>query len=173
MTQKLIDTLERDIRNQVLIDQMKKLTHKGKLMVLVHRNIRRVWIVSLAIAWLAFFLWSINAWAADPSTPAAAPVMCPDVGVKCKVLFLSETEEQMLMTRNGILDTAAQGRALELGQFAVYLKQKIGTAQSGQVVLPPPPPAPAAPAPQTVPVPNTQPTENSLKTDKPVDKPQD
>ena len=58
---------------------------------------------------------------------------CPDPGVKCKVLFLTEQEEQMLMTKNGILDTAAQARAIDLGQFSVYLKTRIAGAPAGEV----------------------------------------
>ncbi len=58
---------------------------------------------------------------------------CPDVGVPCKVLYLNASEEQMLMTKNGILDTAAQARSLDLGQFAVYLKTRIAAAPAGEV----------------------------------------
>ena len=49
-------------------------------------------------------------------------------------------EEKMLMITNGILDTAAQGRALDLGQISVYLKTRIASAPSG-VVKPVSPPA--------------------------------
>jgi hypothetical protein len=45
---------------------------------------------------------------------------------------------------NGVLDTAAQGRALELGQFAVYMKQKIAQSPEGEMK-----PAPAADLPKT------------------------
>ena len=58
---------------------------------------------------------------------------CPDPGVKCKILYLTEQEEQMLMTKNGILDTAAQARAIDLGQFSVYLKTRIAAAPAGEV----------------------------------------
>ena len=63
----------------------------------------------------------------------AEPLQCPTPGEKCKVLFLTEQEEQMLMTKNGILDTAAQARSLDLGQFAVYLKTRIAAAPAGEV----------------------------------------
>jgi hypothetical protein len=142
MSHKLIDTLERDIRNQVLIDQMKKLTRKGKFMVFV-RRINWVLIAGLIFClffWIAAFGWVANAWADEMPK-------CPDPGVKCKVLFLNAQEEQILMTQNGILDTAAQGRALELGQFSVYLKTRIGAAPQGEVRQPPAPPAAPAPAP--------------------------
>ena len=72
---------------------------------------------------------------------------CPDVGVKCKILYLTDQEEQMLMTKNGILDTAAQARAIDLGQFSVYLKTRIAAAPAGIVT-----PVPASPPP----VPTTQ-----------------
>ena len=64
--------------------------------------------------------------------------VCPVPGESCKILLLSPQEEKMLMTQNGILDTAAQGRALDLGQISVYLKTRIASAPSGVVkpVLP-------------------------------------
>lgn len=84
--------------------------------------------------WIAAFGWVTNVWAAEPTSPMPTPpVTCPDPGVKCKVIFLTQQEEQMLMTPNGILDTAAQGRALELGQFSVYLKTRITNAPQGEV----------------------------------------
>ena len=43
----------------------------------------------------------------------------------------------MLMTKNGILDTAAQARAIDLGQFSVYLKTRIAAAPAG-IVTPSP-----------------------------------
>lgn len=58
---------------------------------------------------------------------------CPTPGEPCKVLLLSPQEEQMLMTKNGILDTAAQARAIDLGQFSVYLKTRIAGAPAGEV----------------------------------------
>ena len=73
-------------------------------------------------------------------------IQCPDPGVKCKVLFLTEQEERMLMGQNGILDTAAQARALDLGQFAVYLKTRIGSAAQGEVKSIPSPATPTPPA---------------------------
>ena len=48
----------------------------------------------------------------------------------------------MLMGQNGILDTAAQAALLDLGQFAVYLKTRIGSAPAGEVK----PVTPTAPA---------------------------
>lgn len=75
-------------------------------------------------------------------------VQCPTAGETCKVLILSPTEERMLMGANGILDTAAQARSLDLGQFSVYLKTRIATAPAGDVkptVQPAPQPVPATP----------------------------
>jgi hypothetical protein len=62
-----------------------------------------------------------------------AKLPCPTPGEKCKVLFLTEAEERLLTGQNGILDTAAQARSLDLGQFAVYFKQKLATAPAGEV----------------------------------------
>ena len=45
------------------------------------------------------------------------------------------------MTQNGILDTAAQGRALDLGQISVYLKTRIASAPAGEIKPVSPPPA--------------------------------
>ena len=78
----------------------------------------------------------ISAFAQEPPPHA----VCPVPGESCKILLLSPTEEKMLMIQNGILDTAAQGRALDLGQISVYLKTRIASAPSG-VVKPVSPPA--------------------------------
>jgi hypothetical protein len=135
MTQKLIDTLERDIRNQKLFDSFKHISRKDRLMLAIHANARRATILFLLAAW-AFFAYACH---------EALAVECPDPGVKCKVLFLNPQEEQMLMIQNGILDTAAQGRSLDLGQFSVYLKTRIGAAPQGEVKPLPAPPAPPSP----------------------------
>ena len=84
------------------------------------------------------------------SSPAYA-VECPNPGEKCKIIYLSEQEERLLIGQNGILDTAAQARSLDLGQFAVYLKTRIAGAAPGEVKKVEEPPAPP-------------------KADKPVDK---
>ena len=85
---------------------------------------------------------------------AIGNIQCPDPGVKCKVLFLNEQEERFLMQPNGVLDTAAQARNLDLGQFVVYLKTRIGSAPAGEV-------KPVKPAPDN---------NVAQPTDKPVDK---
>ena len=58
---------------------------------------------------------------------------CPTPGEPCKVVVLSPQEERALTAPNGILDTAAQGRNLELGGPVVYFKQKIAAAPAGEV----------------------------------------
>jgi hypothetical protein len=110
---------------------MKRLTRKGKLMVFLRRNKIGLTAAGAMVAWTAFWLFWIAAANAD-ELPAAKP-QCPDPGVKCKILYLNESEERLLAGQNGILDTAAQARALDLGQFAVYLKTKIGIAPQGEV----------------------------------------
>ena len=72
--------------------------------------------------------------------PLAAPKLqdvgeCPDAN-PCKILTLNAQEERILTGQNGILDTAAQGRAIDLGQFAVYLKQRIASAPAGETKQP-------------------------------------
>jgi hypothetical protein len=124
--EKIVHTIERDIRNKVTIDQMKKLTPKGKFMVLVNRH---PFVTGIVISLFSLFLWALLVFGAV----RAFAVECPNPGEKCKVLFLSEQEERMLMGQNGILDTAAQARSLDLGQFAVYLKTRIGSAPAGEV----------------------------------------
>ena len=134
--EKIASTIERDIaqlaRNQIVIDKLKRPTRKDKFMLAVHR-----------INWLliAGIVFSILVWsalitavrAAEPPSQSSGAPSCPNPGEKCKIIYLSEQEERMLMTQNGILDTAAQARALDLGQFAVYLKTRIGSASQGEV----------------------------------------
>lgn len=126
---KLIAELERDIRNQVVIDRMKRLTTKGKFMVFVHRYIWRLTILA-AFSWAIFWVFVIVKVNAAELLPAP---QCPTPGEPCKVLFLTPAEEQMLTQRNGVLDTAAQGRSLDLGQFVVYFKTRLASAPSGEI----------------------------------------
>ncbi len=67
-------------------------------------------------------------------------VECPVPGEKCKVLFLSAEEENLFIGKNGILDTAAQARAIDLGGIVVYLRQKLQAAPAGDVKEVPPAP---------------------------------
>jgi hypothetical protein len=126
---KLIHQLERDIRNQVLIDSLKRLNRKQKIMVHLNRNGLRYAFGFCALFWMVLCITVVRA---DelPKYP------CPD-NQPCKVLTLTPQEEKLLIGQNGILDTAAQGRALELGQFSVYLKTRIATAPAGEVLQPP------------------------------------
>ena len=134
---RLVAQLERDIaqtaRNQILIDRMKTVTRKDRLMLAFHRY---NWIFAAGAA-LCFLFWCVVFARADEPR-----FQCPNVGEPCKVLTLNPQEERALTGPNGVLDTAAQGRAIELGQFAVYLKQRLATAPQGEVKQPPAPPAP-------------------------------
>jgi hypothetical protein len=125
--EKIVSTIERDIaqtaRNQVVIDRMKTLTPKGRLMLYARTHIRQLALLLNFVIWALIIFGAVKAFAAE----------CPTPGEKCKVLYLSEQEERMLMGQNGILDTAAQARSLDLGQFAVYLKTRIGSAPAGEV----------------------------------------
>lgn len=122
---KLLTHLERDIRNQVLFDSYRRPTRRTRLMVHWYDRLPLyAALAGLAAAWLLALAFAVRA----DELPK-----CPTPGEKCKVLFLTEQEEQMLMTKNGILDTAAQARSLDLGQFAVYLKTRIAAAPAGEV----------------------------------------
>ena len=136
---KLLTHLERDIRNQVLFDSYRRPTRRTRLMLhLRDRLLLYIALTGFAAAWLLVLAAAVRA----DELPK-----CPDPGVKCKVLYLTEQEEQMLMTKNGILDTDAQARSLDLGQFSVYLKTRIAGAPAGTVtpVAPPAQNNPAAP----------------------------
>jgi hypothetical protein len=64
---------------------------------------------------------------ADPRT------QCPTPQQQCRVLTLTADEEKVLVMQNGILDTAAQGRNIDLGAAATYLRQKIIAAPVGDM----------------------------------------
>ncbi len=98
-------------------------------------------VILLALSTIA----SITFVRADPLSPDAAasfkdrfpaPIQCANPGETCKILVLSAQEERLLIGLNGILDTAAQGRQLDLGGFAVYFKQKIAQAPAGDPASP-------------------------------------
>ena len=120
--EKLARTVERDILTQVVIDQLKRLTRRDRFMFYWEINGRRWSILFCVVLWV-IFAFVVRSHATE----------CPTPGEKCKVIFLTEQEEKMLMGQNGILDTAAQARALDLGQFAVYLKTRINGAAQGEV----------------------------------------
>lgn len=120
--------LARDRRNRAVIDRMKQLNARQKLAV----QFRKYPLFYLA-AVASFVLLAGVTLACAEELPH--PV-CPDLGVPCKVLYLNQQEEQVLMRPNGVLDTAAQGRALELGQFSVYFKGRVATAPAGEIKAP-------------------------------------
>jgi hypothetical protein len=156
MNEEILAALEQKLaqhnRNQMTIDRMKQLNWKGRAMVRVMQvNWCRPGGIAAMLVSALFMLIALGA-ASLLMADEPQHIQCPDAGVKCKVIYLNAQEEQMLMTQNGILDTAAQGRALELGQFAVFLKTKIAAAAQGEVKQPPAPPAPPAPAAEQKPV---------------------
>ncbi len=81
-------------------------------------------------------------------TPASA-ADCPPGAPSCKVITLTPDEERVLTGPNQVLDTAQQGRPLDLAQIVMYFRSKIATAPAGEVSKPAPAPAtsPAPPAP--------------------------
>jgi hypothetical protein len=122
---KLLTRLERDLKNQVLFDSYRRPTRRTRLMIHWYDRLPLyIALTGLAAVWLLALAFAVRA---DPLP------QCPNVGEPCKILFLSPQEEQMLMTKNGILDTAAQARAIDLGQFSVYLKTRIAAAPAGEV----------------------------------------
>ena len=125
--EKIVSTLERDIaqaaRNQILIDRMKTVTAKDKFMLALRQT---NWLLITAVAF-CLLLWSIAFALAEGN------VQCPDPGQQCKILYLTQQEEKLLMGQNGVLDTAAQARALDLGQFSVYFKTRIAGSAQGEV----------------------------------------
>ena len=79
--------------------------------------------------WALIFLGTCALRAQEATTTLHVP--CP-TSEPCRILILTPQEEKALVTANGVLDTAAQGRALELGQFVVYLKQRITSSPFGE-----------------------------------------
>ena len=82
-----------------------------------------------AVLWACAGLLVTRALAQEAATTVHVP--CP-TSEPCRILILTPQEEKALVTANGVLDTAAQGRALELGQFVVYLKQRIASSPFGE-----------------------------------------
>lgn len=119
--------LARDRRNRLVIDRMKHVGFAGRAEI----RLRRInWPIALAVAtgfaWIIFCSTMVHA-------DELPKIPCPTPGQPCKVLLLTPQEENLLMQTNGVLDTAAQARALELGQFSVYLKTRIAAAPQGEV----------------------------------------
>ncbi len=122
----LAKALERDIaqfaRNQVLIDRFKTVTRKDKFMLAIHRF---NWLLIAAIAFSLLFWIAIARAEGNPQ--------CPTPGQQCRILFLNADEETILVRQNGILDTAAQGRMVDLSAAAAYFKLKLSSAPMGEV----------------------------------------
>lgn len=130
MNHEIITHIEHELakhhRNQVAIDSLRRPTTRDRLMLHLHDNFRRYFWLGY-FAYLFLFCFGAAAFAEEAQHPA-----CPD-NQPCKIIYLNQQEERLLTGQNGILDTAAQGRALDLGQFAVYLKQKIAGAPAGEI----------------------------------------
>src|SRR5258708_826470 len=75
--------------------------------------------------------WGIAA--VHAQEPAKPTTQCPNPGEPCKILIVTQQEEKYLMMANGVLDSAAQARAIDLGQFVVYFKQKLVQAPLGGI----------------------------------------
>lgn len=56
-----------------------------------------------------------------------------DKGVtSCKVITLSPNEEQILIQPNGILDTAAKARYIDMFELTNYFRDKLNKAPAGE-----------------------------------------
>ena len=77
---------------------------------------------------LMIALWATGALAAEPKD-----VTCPTAGQPCKILVLTPQEEQLLIKPNGVLDSAAAGRYLDLGNIVSYFRIKLMQAPQGEV----------------------------------------
>lgn len=67
----------------------------------------------------------------------ARPIMiCPE-GIRCKVLIISEGEEDELLRPNGVLDTALRGRSLDMMGFVPGFILKVQQAPLGGMCYPP------------------------------------
>lgn len=76
---------------------------------------------------------------ADPRTQCPTPA-------PCKVIVLNAEEEKVLTGQNMVLDTAVQGRQIDLFGVVSYLRNKIASAPAGDA----PAAATAAPADSSV-----------------------
>jgi hypothetical protein len=92
-------------------------------------HISPVWLaVLLALLTLCLFYVA----AKSEELPVKCPAPPPGSPATCKVLTLTPLEEQALMGERGILDTAEQGRPLDLTAVVKYFRKKIQEAASGQ-----------------------------------------
>lgn len=82
-----------------------------------------------------------------PTVAFAEPDTRTACATACKVIVLTADEEKVLTGQNGILDTAAAARALDLGQLVSYFRTKIANAPAGDTPkAQDKPPVDAAPA---------------------------
>lgn len=104
----------------------------------VHQMV--VWMAVVAITLSAAVLLTRSARSEAPN-PAQCPTDAP-----CKVLTLTDQELQALTGPNMILDTAQQGRPLDLAGVVTYFRNKIQTAPAGTppAAVSPPKPAPSS-----------------------------
>ena len=91
---------------------------------------------------LILLLAATPALAAEPAAPQNGPAVvevqqtrCPD-NKPCRVVTLTDQEMTILTGPNGILDTAAKARNLDLGQFVVYFQNKLQASPQGKVDTP-------------------------------------
>ena len=61
---------------------------------------------------------------------------CPQGAPSCKVVVITPQEEQVLLQRNGILDSAEQARFLDLSAYVKYFRDRIANAPAGEVKKP-------------------------------------
>lgn len=74
---------------------------------------------------------SIAASAAQTPVPPVQPPGTCAPNVACKVITLDQQELQALTGQNMVLDTAEQGRPLDLGNVVKYFRNKFTTAPDG------------------------------------------
>jgi len=99
-------------------------------------NVRYVVLAAAAVLVLAVLFTCNRAGAQEalPRCQTASP---------CKIMILSKEEEEALTGLNQILDTALQGRPLDLMGKVNYFRDKIRNAPAGASLAPPqPPPTP-------------------------------
>lgn len=89
------------------------------------------WIVFSVVCAILLFVWTLptraEVAAAAVATPAA---QCPSPQ-PCRILILTQDEERALTGERMILDTAEQGRPLDLGGIVRYFREKIKNAPAG------------------------------------------
>lgn len=107
-------------------------------------------IFAIVFSLLFFAFMAHSARALEITCPQSPP---PAPATSCKVLTLNPDEERALTATNGILDTARQGRPLDLTSAVTYFLDKLSKA----VVVEPPAPAKPETKPADVPLPTPDP----------------